>query len=155
MQVADACFPCPLALERTRDRRADNPATDRSDATPRSSLQAIHHGTSSAWELAVWAEWPSVNQTLVNATRALPSGTEGVNRSARGLNLACCGDLTSPVYCGSWRVPPRLEETRDRRPPGTKKNRSLVGYGSFRVAGGGLARPGVLARKPPASGSLE
>ena len=85
---------------------------------------------------------PPTGSTQLDPTHAPQRWGVVANRSARGLNLACYGDLTSPVYWGSWRVHPRPNETRDRRPPGTKKNRSPPGYGSFTVAGPGL-EPGT------------
>jgi len=84
---------------------------------------------------------PPTGSTQLDPTHARQRGGVVADRSARGLNLACWGDKTRLVCCGSWRVPPRLRETRDRRPPGTKKNRSLMSYGSFKVAGGVLEPP--------------
>ena len=60
---------------------------------------------------------PPTGSTQLDPTHARQWGGVVANRSARGLNLACHGDLTSPVYWGSWRafIDPEILATTDRR----------------------------------------
>ena len=80
-------------------------------------------------EQGILSAWPGSVRCRAGARAGDPSSPAGY------------GCLTSPAVCGSSQYPLKMRDSLAPTSSGYKKNRSLVGYGPFTVAGGGLEPP--------------